>query len=1041
MAKRPELMRLDYQQNLVQDTCAGIKSVMKVFLEAREIERARTAFDSHSLDSKEGKPEGKAPEVVINTEQAGHLVSCLERCLLFGLKTKEAKTGSFWEMIVSLAANVSTARYAGSDRYSAFYSDVKFAQSLVLNNDNDKTSRGRAWLRYVLMCSRMRPTIKLLEHMRDLRITPSGPPMMTIYYQPFCVWNSEEHVEILVTSMRQLEHVRFNLELHKAVGYRWKVAEGFHSKVFPPRYFKKPINKFTEAEPREANPYAAIKRTRRKRRKKKKAGRRRRAVGGRYSAMAEAFEKAGVGGRPEQGFPWEDVAREKLRQRDERRARQRAESENVEGWVNEHEFGMQSTNLLSDYSRRPELKYAPAPPVPSQSQGEGGSNAATPAKVEADEIRDEIAIDPYLFPNAERSDRSMSPIRNRIVTELMTESERKETESRIEKRRKRRERKEKRRIRLALKEALEEEKKLAVKEESEYEAQLRMLRDQLRESQDQMAMLAEQLESRSQSESEGSRTSVNTGVPWKVVSGSRVPVRAAPGLVSPVIGYVDPGREIIVVEVEGNWVRHTNGWTNSRAADGAAQLMCLSLERSEDSGDSGADLDDLIDETRSDGKGRAKKKSKQMKVTLRSKPQEVLLRPGSTVVDVVVPYTPLLQPGDEISYVDAQPISGPLSLKAALSTASPPFIVVLSRTEAPAAPTTLPAPPPKEAKTEGEGDVNVQGSEKDTAETKTKTEGAKEGVSDSPARTEWGHGINHVVPWDKKALISVPQAPAGLKETGDNSPVPGFFFLWKQYEKRSQKVMVEEQGGRCPECDVEIPVVDSVVFKQFQGNFCYYTGLFFCENCHTGRRKAVIPSYLIFRGDPESKPVSRMAFSFLSSVYKLPLLNLTRKNSRLAQVHRSYQLLLSLQLRLRHLKAFVTTCKHRTALEDIIKNANGKGYSVMHLMETSPVFSFYDLVQAINHGNRNAVEVVLKLVEHVTDRKCLICANKGFYCEYPSCKLEGTVSYSFQIEKVLQCRSCHGLFHRECYSPSTCPRCRRLIARGKKVEEETDSKQ
>jgi len=1115
---------------LVQDVCAGIKSIMRFYLESQETHRKEALSDTSpkgiasQFDSKlsaKQRSDRKDVPVVINDERSEHLVSSLERCFLYGLKTKQAKVGSFWEMILMLAETIEQ-EYGIGGRYSTFFSDVKFADSLVLNNDRDMTSRGRAWLRYVLMCSRMSETLKLVDHMKKLYLEPTAPPLMVLMYEPYAVWASEEHTEILVTALRQLLPLRFNLKLHQAVPYRWRRVDGFFSKVYPPRYYEKNINKLADGENlRPGNPFAAVKGVRRRRRQKKKTkkGKRRHHMGARMN-----LEKAGVGMRPPEGFPWE----ENVKRQGDRIAIHCTEEENpllaAEGWVNESEFGMTSKPIATssvpsasvDYKHRSSLRAERKREVAMKSSfdpfatgnlanfannfangfkttGSAGNREGIPSDLIWDEGEEQPEIPEFAhFPKAEASDdcSSVSSKKKRVVKELLSDSERKEAVDKKERRVQRRQRREKQRIRKMLKEALEEQQNKAAEEENEYERQLKDLRDQLRKSQDQMAQLREELESRSQSESEASYNSgkTNGGVPWRVVAGSRVPVRTAPSFVSPVIGYVDPGYDINVTETEGNWVRHGQGWTNSRAADGAAQLMCLSLERSEDTDESANDLDELIQDTvltdsaaanqsqkATDGFAGLEGKRKRLKLTVRYMIQEVVLRPGTTVIDVVIPHSTTLRPLDEILYIDGQPVSGPLSLKAAISMVDPPFTVIVNRPEIPYQLLQM----EHKAKNEGredsnegmaDGRDNAEGvpeaedgspsnpvdagnavEEKSKAEEEaianTEREGGVEGegsLEGSEANVEeeqrkrgedkktehrsgWVKTMHQVVPWDKKALMRVPQAPAGAMETGEDTIVPGFFFLWKQYEKRGVAQMVEEQGGKCPECDAEIQLSENRLFATYQGNFCFYTGFFMCPKCCSGKRKAVIPSYLIFRGDPEPKVVSNVAYAFLTSVHKLPLINITKKNRKLTLVHRSFRLLLALHQRLKHMKPFVDTCPQRAMLQGWLNECYPKQkYDISHMLEPTPVYSFYDLVQCIADGNRAVMEVTQKLVNHITDRNCQACLSKGFYCDYDDCKLNGVIGFKFQVEKVVSCPVCNAMYHRPCFHPSTCPQCARL---------------
>jgi hypothetical protein len=114
----------------------------------------------------------------VGDKEAEDLVSCIECCLLFGMKGKLANQGSFWGMILDCAKS--------NRSLKTFQDDVAFCKSLYIEDDQYNIERGqtspfpkknltshvsilnsphpsgRAWVRQCLNAGRLGLALRLL---------------------------------------------------------------------------------------------------------------------------------------------------------------------------------------------------------------------------------------------------------------------------------------------------------------------------------------------------------------------------------------------------------------------------------------------------------------------------------------------------------------------------------------------------------------------------------------------------------------------------------------------------------------------------------------------------------------------------------------------------------------------------------------------------------------------------------------------------------------------------------------------------------------
>ncbi len=72
------------------------------------------------------------------------------------------------------------------------------------------------------------------------------------------------------------------------------------------------------------------------------------------------------------------------------------------------------------------------------------------------------------------------------------------------------------------------------------------------------------------------------------------------------------------------------------------------------------------------------------------------------------------------------------------------------------------------------------------------------------------------------------------------------------------------------------------------------------------------------------------------------------------------------------------------------------------------------------------LQVTRAIVQHISGGGCDTCLSKAHICELCSDK---TPIFPFQLQKVVQCKTCLQCFHRSCFDPNRCPKCARLAKR------------
>jgi hypothetical protein len=240
--------------------------------------------------------------------------------------------------------------------------------------------------------------------------------------------------------------------------------------------------------------------------------------------------------------------------------------------------------------------------------------------------------------------------------------------------------------------------------------------------------------------------------------------------------------------------------------------------------------------------------------------------------------------------------------------------------------------------------------------------------------------------------------------------------------RRSEEELIELQQGRCASCSK--PLQATGVFGS-RGRFCHYTERLHCTGCHV-KDERVIPAYVIHKLDTKKYPVCVLARIFLDNVYEVPQILVAHENPNIFRQSSKLSHAQALRVQLSHIRAFVKTCREEARLMQILR-----GYEHMMAPQDDPLgsdrYSLRDLVEILSG---NLVERIAdwtdRLARHIADGGCAICASKGHLCEY--CQ-DARPIYAFQVLDTARCPVCKGIFHRKCFQPDNCPRCKRKARR------------
>lgn len=248
--------------------------------------------------------------------------------------------------------------------------------------------------------------------------------------------------------------------------------------------------------------------------------------------------------------------------------------------------------------------------------------------------------------------------------------------------------------------------------------------------------------------------------------------------------------------------------------------------------------------------------------------------------------------------------------------------------------------------------------------------------------------------------------------------------------KISTAVGLSGQQYRCADCSRFIGMLYG------RPRMCAVDARYYCQDCHSGQERMVVPARVLHNWDFTPYPVSERNGRRLQSVHRSALYNVWQINAPLYELCSALDRVRRLRTQVVFLYAFLRTCRAaETALATFKRTLSYEGEvwrplaagSKPHLWLHVHLFSLCDL-QDVGGGflETRLRQAICEGRTHVL--ACQVCSQKGFICEV--CHDSGIV-YPFDVHTTACCRQCGSVFHKQCWQQVQwmCSRCERRKAR------------
>lgn len=251
------------------------------------------------------------------------------------------------------------------------------------------------------------------------------------------------------------------------------------------------------------------------------------------------------------------------------------------------------------------------------------------------------------------------------------------------------------------------------------------------------------------------------------------------------------------------------------------------------------------------------------------------------------------------------------------------------------------------------------------------------------------------------------------KQSGDWIPPKAKILLEVFTPPKNFEQALIDQGYRCTGCGMTLDSSHSRYFR-----FCYYTGKYFCQNCHVSSL-CVVPAHILEYWSFKKLPVSNFARDLLTKIYCEPVFKVTSRTcTKIPQLSAARDL----RVQLISVKKYLRSCKEISAQS---LNRTFDGY----IPWTTDIllYSLDDLMMVKTQGTRmkHLRSMLADGIKHI--KSCQTCHGNGFVCEF--CKSDQDILFPFELEKVTICRDCQGCYHKTCFVSKVCPKCARLQRR------------
>lgn len=242
-------------------------------------------------------------------------------------------------------------------------------------------------------------------------------------------------------------------------------------------------------------------------------------------------------------------------------------------------------------------------------------------------------------------------------------------------------------------------------------------------------------------------------------------------------------------------------------------------------------------------------------------------------------------------------------------------------------------------------------------------------------------------------------------------------IIFSMQPELKRKDQLAKQNYRCAGCGLR---VNHAQLSRLR--YCEYLGKLFCHCCHSNAR-AVIPARVLHRWDFSLYPVSNFARDLLDRMTSDPLFNVNDHNPSLYRRVKALDRMHQCRVALQYLEQYLLCCSRATEALGWLQALP------TYLLKDPHLYSLEDLEQA-RQGSGSSLLCRLRSLQQDCEQHCLscpICTGRGFICEI--CRDARQLLFPFQLALAAQCERCMACFHRSCFVPGACPKCRRLEMR------------
>jgi hypothetical protein len=217
-------------------------------------------------------------------------------------------------------------------------------------------------------------------------------------------------------------------------------------------------------------------------------------------------------------------------------------------------------------------------------------------------------------------------------------------------------------------------------------------------------------------------------------------------------------------------------------------------------------------------------------------------------------------------------------------------------------------------------------------------------------------------------------------------------------------------AARCKACGTlfERPSM----FKKSTARFCYYTGAWYCRDCHHNEM-SLIPGQIVHLWDFAKYPVCAQAAYQIASLSSLPLIDMLVVNPELYQIAPELNEIRKIRTKLMLIAEFARGCPRGSA--SLFQQIGERVYIVTEIH----LYSLHDLHAVHKKKFGAAMQTFAKhFLDHIA--ACEVCKGRGYYCL--KCN-NGELLFPFEPTKIHRCPACTAVYHKDCFRPTEGEHC------------------